>query len=70
MVFALCAANKGFWAEVLGVGDFYYELAVQVVEICLRTRASNGGLIYVREMRDRLQQIRTQQKLSEYVAAV
>jgi len=50
---------------VLGVGDFYYEVAVQVVEICLRTRASNGGLIYVREMRDRLQAIR-KQKLSEY----
>lgn len=24
------ASNKGFWAQVLGVGDFYYELAVQV----------------------------------------
>ena len=21
-------ANKGFWVDVLGVGDFYYELAV------------------------------------------
>jgi len=25
-------ANKGFWAEMLGVGDFYYELAVQIIE--------------------------------------
>lgn len=24
------ASNKGFWAQLLGVGDFYYELAVQV----------------------------------------
>ena len=24
------ASNKGFWNELLGVGDFYYELAVQV----------------------------------------
>jgi hypothetical protein len=24
----LCIANKGFWVDVLGVGDFYYELAV------------------------------------------
>ncbi len=20
------ASNKGFWAELLGIGDFYYEL--------------------------------------------
>lgn len=24
------ASNKGFWAELLGFGDFYYELAVQI----------------------------------------
>ncbi len=24
------ASSKGFWSEMLGVGDFYYELAVQV----------------------------------------
>ena len=29
------AAGKGFWAEKLGVGDFYYELAVQIVEVCV-----------------------------------
>ncbi|KAK5968195.1 Vacuolar-sorting protein SNF8 [Trichostrongylus colubriformis] len=27
------ASGKGFWAEKLGVGDFYYELAVQIVEV-------------------------------------
>jgi hypothetical protein len=26
----LCLANKGFWVDVLGVGDFYYELAVNL----------------------------------------
>ena len=25
------SSNKGFWTEVLGVGDFYYELAVSKV---------------------------------------
>ena len=39
------ASNKGFWAEVLGVGDFYYELGVQIIDICIQTRPSNGGLI-------------------------
>lgn len=22
------ASNKGFWAELLGIGDFYYELGM------------------------------------------
>ncbi|MCO5567053.1 hypothetical protein L7F22_020738 [Adiantum nelumboides] len=39
------ASNKGFWAELLGIGDFYYELGVQIVDICLATRPYNGGLI-------------------------
>jgi hypothetical protein len=30
------ASNKGFWAQLLGFGDFYYELAVQIIEICIR----------------------------------
>ena len=38
------ASNKGFWAELLGFGDFYYELGVQIVEACLSTRGENGGL--------------------------
>ena len=25
-------ASKGFWAKLLGVGDFYYELSVQIIE--------------------------------------
>ena len=38
------ASNKGFWAELLGFGDFYYELGVQIVEACLASRARDGGL--------------------------
>ena len=26
------ASSKGFWAEMLGMGDYYYELGVRVVE--------------------------------------
>ena len=29
------ASSKGFWAQLLGVGDFYYELGVQIVEVTL-----------------------------------
>ncbi|MEW5316935.1 MAG: hypothetical protein WDW38_008274 [Sanguina aurantia] len=39
------ASNKGMWAEMLGFGDFYYELGVQIVEACWATRAVNGGLM-------------------------
>ncbi|CAI0379929.1 unnamed protein product [Linum tenue] len=52
------ASNKGFWAELLGIGDFYYELGVQIVEICLNTRPHNGGLINLQELCDLLRQRR------------
>lgn len=41
------ASNKGFWAEMLGVGDFYYELSVQIVDVCLSTREHNGGAMMI-----------------------
>ena len=44
------ASNKGFWAEILGVGDFYYELGVQIVDVCLATRAQNGGIMGLGEL--------------------
>lgn len=47
------ASNKGFWS-VLGIGDFYYELCVQVVEVCLAANHSTGGFMELTELRDRL----------------
>lgn len=44
------ASNKGFWAELLGFGDFYYELGVQIVEACLSSRPQNGGLCELRHL--------------------
>mmetsp|Transcript_12357 Transcript_12357/g.34703 ORF Transcript_12357/g.34703 Transcript_12357/m.34703 type:complete len:245 (+) Transcript_12357:396-1130(+) len=38
-------SNKGLFAELLGFGDFYYELGVQITEACLATRELNGGLM-------------------------
>ena len=37
------ASNKGVWAQLLGIGDFYYELAVQVVEAGMRAREEGAG---------------------------
>ncbi|NXP04852.1 SNF8 protein, partial [Thinocorus orbignyianus] len=44
------AAGKGFWSEMLGVGDFYYELGVQIIEVCLALKHRNGGLITLEEL--------------------
>jgi len=52
------ASKRGFWSQLLGVGDFYYELGVQIVEVCLRTRSSNGGLIDIDELRQKLIKLR------------
>uniref|UniRef100_A0A0D3A6T5 Vacuolar protein sorting-associated protein n=1 Tax=Brassica oleracea var. oleracea TaxID=109376 RepID=A0A0D3A6T5_BRAOL len=46
------ASNKGFWAELLGIGDFYYEL------VCMLTRSLNGGSISLQELSSHLRQRR------------
>jgi ESCRT-II complex subunit VPS22 len=33
------------WADILGTGDFYYELGVQVVNICIALKKFNGGYL-------------------------
>lgn len=45
------ASSKGFWANMLGVGDFYYELGVQIIEVCLATRHRNGGILPLDDLR-------------------
>lgn len=37
------------------MNDFYFELAVRVVEVCRDTRAENGGLMAVEEIVKRVQ---------------
>ncbi|KAK5643105.1 hypothetical protein RI129_006950 [Pyrocoelia pectoralis] len=61
------ASGKGFWS-VLGIGDFYYELAVQIVEVCLATSYKNGGLISLRELRTRLIKARGQGKQHQEIS--
>lgn len=45
-----------FWTQILGgdMNDFYFEVAVRVVELCRETRSENGGLIGVGECRKRV----------------
>lgn len=56
--FLTLTASKGFWADVLGVGDFYYELGIQIIEICMMTREVNGGLIEMEALVSMLRQKR------------
>ncbi|GAM88908.1 hypothetical protein ANO11243_069420 [Dothideomycetidae sp. 11243] len=46
-----------FWSQMLGgsVNDFYFELAVRVVEVCRETRAENGGIVAVAEVQKRVE---------------
>lgn len=50
-------ATGSFWTQMLGgsVNDFYFELAVRVVEVCRDTRAENGGMMAVDEVAQRVQ---------------
>ncbi|XP_031990206.1 vacuolar-sorting protein SNF8 isoform X1 [Corvus moneduloides] len=48
------ASGKGFWSEMLGVGDFYYELGVQIIEVCLALKHRNGGLITLEELQQQV----------------
>ncbi|KAL9555640.1 hypothetical protein MBANPS3_002262 [Mucor bainieri] len=68
---ASTTANKGFWADLLGVGDFYYELGIQIIEACIVSRINDGGLTELSEIMRRVQVMRgsnnkqLQQQISE-----
>lgn len=44
------SSEKGLLGGLLGIGQFYYELAVKVAEVCISTRSRNGGIISVSEV--------------------
>ena len=48
------ASGKGFWADILGVGDFYFELGVKIIQITVQTRAANGGIMSVKDIHSRI----------------
>lgn len=53
---ASSSADGSVWAQLLGktVNDFYFELAVRVVEVCGATRGENGGFIGLSDLRERV----------------
>lgn len=46
--------SSNFWVKLLGVGDFYYELAIQIAEIFLSTGHKNGGIMTIEELLERV----------------
>ena len=48
------ASGKGFWSNMLDIGDFYYELGVQIVEVCLASAHRTGGLMELGKLREKL----------------
>lgn len=36
------------------MGDFYYKLGVQVADVCLATRGTNGGIMPLTELMNKL----------------
>ncbi|GAA6031755.1 hypothetical protein JCM8097_001972 [Rhodosporidiobolus ruineniae] len=45
----LGGGSKGLWDKI-GLGDWYYALGVQVVDVCLRARERGGGLVPLEEV--------------------
>ncbi|KAL4889866.1 EAP30/Vps36 family-domain-containing protein [Aspergillus ambiguus] len=52
------ARGGSVWTQIMGgdMNDFYFEVAVRVVELCRETRSENGGLLGVKECRRRVGQ--------------
>lgn len=58
------SSKKSFWGNLIGIGEFYYELAIKVAEVCIASRSRNGGMISVKEVRNILVQRGTKFKFS------
>lgn len=49
------------------MGDFYFELSIQIVEICLAIADSTGGMLEINELRDRLNRSRRQKSKQQEI---
>jgi len=50
---------SGFWSEMLGMGTFYYDVAIQSIEIILASPI-NGGVMSLGVLQQRLSRSRSQ----------
>lgn len=59
------SSSTNFWTSILGVGDIYYEIAIQVVEICMALNHQTGGVMDINELYNRLLRSRKASSKSE-----
>ncbi|KRY46223.1 Vacuolar-sorting protein SNF8, partial [Trichinella britovi] len=59
------ASSKGFWSTKLNIGQFYYELAMQMIEVCMATAPVNGGFITMEELCKRVMHSRGRTRKEE-----
>ncbi|CAL8140817.1 unnamed protein product [Orchesella dallaii] len=52
------ASSKGYWTKYLGVGTYYYTLAVQIIETILSGADRHGGVMLLRDLWIRLERHR------------
>ena len=52
------ASSKSVWASTLGVGGFYFDLAVAAAGVCIASRPVDGGLLSLHELTRRLRAAR------------
>jgi ESCRT-II complex subunit VPS22 len=48
------------------VGDFYFEIAVQIIEVCIKTKNQNGGIIELNELRERVSAMRNRYSRAKF----
>ena len=44
------ASSKGCWTDILGLGGYYFQLAVIIAEIALKRRRHCGGVIAISDI--------------------
>jgi len=62
------SSGKGFWSNVLEIGDFYYELAVQIVEVCMAHADKTGGLMELGDLKHKLIRSRGRSKIHQEIS--
>lgn len=45
-------SRNGFWSKLLGVGEFYHELSIKVIDVCVSHKNKNGGMIPIEDVLD------------------
>jgi ESCRT-II complex subunit VPS22 len=50
--------KAGMWGDMLGMSDWTYQLAVQVVDVCVSNRDRNGGMMEMNDLLNKLHRLR------------